>query len=116
MRHVIESVERGSVAYRHGLRAGDVLVSLDGEPVVDEIDYQALIAGSRVRAVVERGGEERTVDIRKQEGEPLGLHFGRKWRFRPAPAETTACSASSARCRRACAKRSMCATTTGAFP
>ena len=83
MRHVIESVERGSVAYRHGLRAGDVLVSLDGEPVVDEIDYQALIAGSRVRAVVERGGEERTVDIRKQEGEPLGLHFGEEMALSP---------------------------------
>ena len=83
MRHVIESVERGSVAYRHGLRAGDVLVSLDGEPVVDEIDYQALIAGSRVRAVVERDGRERAVDIRKREGEPLGLHFGEEMALSP---------------------------------
>ena len=52
MRHVIESVERGSAAYRHGLRAGDALISLNGEAIVDEIDYQALIAGSRVHAVV----------------------------------------------------------------
>ena len=116
MRHVIESVERGSAAYRHGLRAGDALISLNGEAIVDEIDYQALIAGSRVHAVVERDGREVAVDIRKQEGEPLGLHFGRRWRFRPAPAATTASFASSARCRRACAKPSMCATTTGAFP
>ena len=76
MRHVIESVERGSAAYRHGLRAGDALISLNGEAIVDEIDYQALIAGSRVHAVVERDGREVAVDIRKQEGEPLGLHFG----------------------------------------
>ena len=58
MRHVIESVERGSAAYRHGLRAGDALISLNGEAIVDEIDYQALIAGSRVHAVVERDGRE----------------------------------------------------------
>ena len=99
MRHVIESVERGSAAYRHGLRAGDALISLNGEAIVDEIDYQALIAGSRVHAVVERDGREVAVDICKQEGEPLGLHFG------PEMALS-----------RACAKPSMCATTTGAFP
>lgn len=83
MRHVIESVERGSAAYRHGLRAGDALISLNGEAIVDEIDYQALIAGSRVHAVVERDGREVAVDIRKQEGEPLGLHFGPEMALSP---------------------------------
>ena len=83
VRHVIESVERGSAAYRHGLRAGDALISLNGEAIVDEIDYQALIAGSRVHAVVERDGREVAVDIRKQEGEPLGLHFGPEMALSP---------------------------------
>ncbi len=83
MRHVIESVERGSAAYRHGLRAGDALISLNGEAIVDEIDYQALIAGSRVHAVVERDGREVAVDIRKREGEPLGLHFGPEMALSP---------------------------------
>ena len=75
MRHQITSIEPRSVAQRFGLCAGDYLISLNGEPVIDEIDYQALIAGSRVKAVVERDGAEITIDIRKQEGEPLGLHF-----------------------------------------
>ena len=75
MRHQITSIEPRSVAQRFGLCAGDYLISLNGEPVIDEIDYQALIAGSRVKAVLERGGAEITIDIRKQEGEPLGLHF-----------------------------------------
>ena len=83
VRHVIESVERGSAAYRHGLRAGDALISLNGEAIVDEIDYQALIAGSRVHAVVERDDREVAVDIRKQEGEPLGLHFGPEMALSP---------------------------------
>lgn len=102
-------------ACRHGLRAGDALISLNGEAIVDEIDYQALIAGSRVHAVVERDGREVAVDIRKQEGEPLGLHSGEDGAFARTCA-TTASFASSARCRRACAKPSMCATMTGAFP
>ena len=75
MRHQITAVEPRSVAQRFGLRAGDYLLSLNGEPVLDEIDYQALIADSRVQALIERDGEQMTVDIRKQEGEPLGLHF-----------------------------------------
>jgi len=75
MRHQITAIEPRSVAERFGLRAGDRLISLNGEPVIDEIDYQALIAGSRVQAVIERDGAETAIDIRKQEGEPLGLHF-----------------------------------------
>ncbi len=83
MRHEITGVEPGSVARRYGLKPGDYLTALNGEPVVDEIDYQALIAGSRVRAELERDGQKRTVDIRKQEGEPLGLHFGQTMALRP---------------------------------
>lgn len=76
MRHEIIGVEPHSVARRFGFQPGDELISLGGEPILDEIDYQALIAGKRVRAEVWRGGETLTLDIRKQEGEPLGLHFG----------------------------------------
>lgn len=76
MRHEIIRVDRGSAAQRHGLQAGDWLLALNGRPVEDEIDYQAFIAGRRVTARVERDGRERDVIIRKEEGEPLGLHFG----------------------------------------
>ena len=75
MRHQITAIEPRSVAQRAGLQPGDWLVSLNGEPVIDEIDYQALIAGRTVKAVIERGVSEMTIDIRKQEGQPLGLHF-----------------------------------------
>lgn len=76
MRHEIIGVEPHSVARRFGFRPGDELISLNGEPVLDEIDYQALIAGKRVRAEVWRQGQTLALDVRKQEGEPLGLHFG----------------------------------------
>ena len=83
MRHEITGVEPHSVARKHGLRAGDVLVSLNGEPVIDEIDYQALIAGDRVAMELEREGKPLSVQIRKQEGEALGLHFGQTMALSP---------------------------------
>ena len=83
LQHEIIKVDKHSVAQRCGLRAGDFLLSLNGEPVIDEIDYQALIAGDRVAAEVERGGKRMVIDIRKQEGEALGLHFGQTMALSP---------------------------------
>lgn len=71
-------------ACRHGLRAGDALISLNGEAIVDEIDYQALIGGQpQVHAVVERTAGRSPWTSAKQEGEPLGLHFGPEMALSP---------------------------------
>jgi S1-C subfamily serine protease len=42
-----------SPAERSGLRAGDLLVELDGEPVTDATDLQRLMVGERIGAPVE---------------------------------------------------------------
>lgn len=77
MRHLITGVERGSAADLYGVKVGDLLCCINGEPVIDEIDYQALIACDRLKLELAREGDEReTVVIRKDEDEPLGLHFG----------------------------------------
>ena len=76
MQHEITGIEPRSVALRHGVKPGDELVSINGEPVIDEIDYQALIAGERADLKLLRKGVPLDIRIRKQEGEPLGLHFG----------------------------------------
>ena len=83
MRHEITGVDKRSVAQKHGLRAGDFLLSLNGEPVIDEIDYQALIAGDRVEMEIERDGKPQLIHIRKEEGEALGLHFGQTMALSP---------------------------------
>ena len=75
MAHTITGIDPGSPAARAGLRAGDRLVSIDGERVVDFLDYQALTAVRRLRVTVRRGGEEKTFSIRKGEYTPLGLEF-----------------------------------------
>ena len=84
MRHVVTNVEPGSLAKRHGVRPGDALLSINGEDVLDEIDYQALIASSRLLLDLERAdGTKERLTIQKDEGEPLGLHFGESMTLRP---------------------------------
>ncbi|MEG2718156.1 MAG: DUF512 domain-containing protein [Clostridia bacterium] len=83
MRHEITAVARHSAAERGGLRAGDFLLSINGEPVVDEIDYQALIAVPLLHIELERGGKTERISVRKSEEEPLGLHFGQSMTLSP---------------------------------
>ena len=71
----ITRVEAGSPAAREGLRAGDRLLLVNGEPVKDLIDYEALSVRSRLVVEVERSGEKLRYLVRKRVGEPLGLCF-----------------------------------------
>lgn len=46
MAHKIASVDEGSIAWQLGVRAGDELIAINGEYVVDLLDYEALQAES----------------------------------------------------------------------
>ena len=72
----IERVQPGGLAARHGLRAGDAIESINGEPLIDQVDYEALTARSRVRLTVLReNGERREVTIIKPREAALGLEM-----------------------------------------
>ena len=72
----IVRVEPDSPAARAGVREGEYLLAINGEPVLDLVDYEYLTAARLLRvALLGDGGEERTVTIRKRESEPLGLAF-----------------------------------------
>ena len=75
MAHTITAVEPGSIADQLGLTPGDKLVSMNGQRVIDWIDYQAFSAESEIDLVIERGGEEVEYSLEKDEWEPLGLTF-----------------------------------------
>ena len=64
---LVVGVEDGSPADRGGLMVGDIVATLDGQPVEDTDDLLVLLSGDRVgRAVpvrVVRGGEPREVEI-----------------------------------------------------
>ena len=74
MAHRIEAVQPHGVGYRRGLRAGDSLVAINGEPILDEIDYQALTNKTRLDVTVQKpDGHEETVRIIKAREAGLGL-------------------------------------------
>jgi serine protease Do len=62
---VVDSVKQTSDAYQNGLRRGDVIVEVDGEPVNDVNDYEAnvlgLDEGDKVLLLVITGGHTRYV-------------------------------------------------------
>jgi S1-C subfamily serine protease len=64
---LVVGVEDGSPAGRGGLIIGDILATLDGQPVEDTEDLLVLLAGERVGQTVPvkivRGGELQTVEI-----------------------------------------------------
>lgn len=72
----IVEVTPGSPAARAGVAAGDTLLSVNDEPVLDLIDYEYLTAGGTLRLAL-RGadGAARTVTVSKRDEEPLGLNF-----------------------------------------
>jgi serine protease Do len=62
--NVVESVDEGSFAAAAGIRAGDAVVAMDGQPIISQADMQWVLhhvdPESRVEVVVERDGAEAT--------------------------------------------------------
>ena len=76
VRQKITSVVPGSPAAEAGILSGEILLSINGEPVKDLVDYEYLSAAKRLKIGVEdASGRERIVSVRKGEAEPLGLDF-----------------------------------------
>ena len=71
----IKSVNRGSPAERLGLRAGDMLLSADGNELNDMLDYQFYTAGQRFCLAARRGGQLCYLQAEKKDYEPFGCEF-----------------------------------------
>ena len=70
----ILSVASSSPAAGAGIRPGEWIVSINGEPVLDEIDYQALIVHPHLEIGVSgEDGALRSVTVAKSRWESLGL-------------------------------------------
>ena len=65
--HVIKTVEPGSIAEELELAPGDVLVSVNGQPVRDVLDYHYLINEEYLELLVRKpDGEEWELEIEKE--------------------------------------------------
>ncbi|MEM7326490.1 MAG: PDZ domain-containing protein, partial [Actinomycetota bacterium] len=69
----VVAVKPDSPAQRAGVVIGDALTTINGEQPRDVIRYQLLVDEPEVALEIERGGLNRTVEISKQAGEPLGI-------------------------------------------
>ncbi len=67
----IKEVEKRSPAHKAGIKSGDVLVSINGKPIRDVLDYKFYAYDKRLTVELER----KTVKVKKDEGEDLGLVF-----------------------------------------
>ncbi len=71
----IKSVVSGSPVDGKDVKAGDVLVSVNGHEIADVLDYMYYSAEIIVKMIVERDGERHSVVVRKSEYDDLGLEF-----------------------------------------
>jgi len=71
----VAQVEPGSIAEEIGIRPGDLLVSINGHPLRDVIDYQFYGAEEELELHIRRGNRVHRVQVERGYEEDLGLRF-----------------------------------------
>ena len=71
----VKSVDKGSLAAKVGIRAGDILISVNDNEIRDVLDYRYYITECSLSLLVHRGPELLTFKIKKGEYDDLGLNF-----------------------------------------
>lgn len=73
---IIAAVEENSPARRAGLRAGDTLVSIDSNEIMDVLDYRFYQQNEKIKLeYIGKSGKIKKVRVKKAEAEELGLQF-----------------------------------------
>jgi putative radical SAM enzyme (TIGR03279 family) len=67
------AVAAGSPAARAGVEVGDEVVAVNGVTPRDVIEWRLLVDDAEVDLEIVRGGLARPIDVRKGDGEPLGV-------------------------------------------
>ncbi len=76
MKNLVKKVDVGSIAEEVGIEVNDVLISINGTPIEDIIDYKFLAVDEEVLLEIEKpDGEVWEYEIEKEYGEDLGLEF-----------------------------------------
>lgn len=72
----IKDVQKSSCAYKKGIVPGDVLISINGNEIVDVLDYRFYQVNSKLELIIKTSkGDTKKVKIKKQEYQELGLEF-----------------------------------------
>ncbi len=68
-------VERASLAEKHGIKPGDILISINGNNIRDVLDYRFRLSEKKVVLKLHRGAELFDITIKKDEYDDIGLCF-----------------------------------------
>lgn len=72
----IKTVEKGSIAEELDIEIGDILLTINEQPVVDIIDYMFLTNDETIEIEIQKpDGEIWAIEIDKEYDEPLGIEF-----------------------------------------
>lgn len=86
MSTVIVSIDRGSPAEHAGMREGERLISINGHPIEDVLDYRFFGYDATADVELESpDGQRRTIRVMKDEGDELGLNFDTYLMDEPRP-------------------------------
>lgn len=71
----ITGVLKSSAAEKQGIRVGDHLIAINGNPITDILDYRFYLCEKKLSVLLCRDGAEYTVQIKKGEYDDIGLEF-----------------------------------------
>ena len=71
----ITGVEKNSSAYKAGILAGDMLVSINGNEITDVLDYRFYITEKNLDILLCRDEEQICVKVKKPQYDDIGLEF-----------------------------------------
>ena len=74
-RNAIESIEPGSIAEDAGLLMGDVVLSVNGHPLTDVVDWRFYSAAEEVSLAIKRGDDLLSFSIEKGFDAHVGITF-----------------------------------------
>ncbi len=69
----ITTVESGSIADELGIKPGDELLCMNGEPVHDELDVKFNMPGESIELELYLGGERTVLDVEKEHDQEIGF-------------------------------------------
>ena len=71
----VKGVEKRSPAKRAGIKANDILVAINGNEIIDVLDYRFYQNEKNPSLEITRRGKTRIVKVKKEEEQELGLEF-----------------------------------------
>ncbi|MBI5098668.1 MAG: DUF512 domain-containing protein [Nitrospirae bacterium] len=71
----INNITEGSIAHENGLEKGDIILSVNGKPVRDVIDYMFYLKDDSLNLKIQRDKKTSVVKLKKKENDDIGIEL-----------------------------------------